>query len=114
MTKNRVQKRSHLLYYLRVYDREDNRLLGHLVDITTEGLMLLSEAPLETGRSYSLRMEWPMESGEKGEILLEAESLWSRNDVNNDFYDTGFRLIASAPEQTRQIKRIILELGLND
>ncbi len=36
-------KRRHLIYYLRVWNNKEDKVLGHVVDITTEGLMLISE-----------------------------------------------------------------------
>ncbi|MHC4886468.1 MAG: PilZ domain-containing protein [Planctomycetota bacterium] len=114
MKQERIQKRRHLLYYLRVYDMASEELLGHLVDITTEGIMLISDRKLETDKLYQLRMEWPMEDGSKGMVKMEAESIWCRNDVNPDFYDTGFRLRNPNPELVKQIGLVIHSLGLND
>jgi hypothetical protein len=44
MPEKRKLKRRQLIYYLRVLDRDSGALVGRLVDITTEGVMLLSES----------------------------------------------------------------------
>ena len=38
MTENRRMKRWHVIYYLRIFDQDKGSLLGHLIDITTEGI----------------------------------------------------------------------------
>ena len=45
----RAYKRRHLIYYLEVYDDETGDLLGHLVDITLQGLKLTSKKEIMTG-----------------------------------------------------------------
>ena len=39
----RRQERTRLIYHLRVFDARRKKLLGHMVDITSEGLMLIGE-----------------------------------------------------------------------
>jgi hypothetical protein len=40
------------------------------------------------------------------DIYFEAKSLWSSNDINPDFYDTGF----AAPKLDQKTQTIILDL----
>ena len=54
---SRSLKRRHLIYYLRVFDRNTDKLFGHIVDITTEGVMMIGEKAIETNTVYQLRME---------------------------------------------------------
>jgi hypothetical protein len=56
---HRSLKRRHLIYYLRVFDRSSGKLVGHLVDVTTQGMMLISEAPLPDEAEFELRMDLP-------------------------------------------------------
>ena len=107
-------KRSHLIYYLRVFNQANNQILGHLVDITHEGAMLISESPISTGEHFQLRMMLPAEIFGREHMDFEAESLWSKRDLNPDFYDTGFRLNAVALKDTAVIARLIDEFGFRD
>ena len=112
MSEQRSLSRIKITYYLRVFDNETETLLGHVGDINLDGLMLIGESPIETHRIYSLRMEIPG-SGHKNEhISLEAESAWSRQDANPDFYDTGFRLIDPTPNSVRMIRELIDDFTL--
>lgn len=102
----RALKRRHLVYYLEVYDDDANQLLGHLVDLTTNGLKLVSKKRIPTNRTYHLRMMLPEGYFSQKDLYFEAQSMWSSNDVNPDFYDTGF----SAPNLDIAAQNIIRDL----
>lgn len=53
---HRKQKRQLLRYYLWVFNKKDNSLIGHVGDITTEGVMLVSKKLIEVGEKINL--EW--------------------------------------------------------
>ncbi|MDH5525245.1 MAG: PilZ domain-containing protein [Desulfobulbaceae bacterium] len=102
----RALKRRHLIYYLEVYNDETNDLMGHLVDITTEGLKLVSKEKIPEKQTFKLRMSLPEGYFEQKVLRFEATSRWSFNDVNPDFYDTGF----SVPNLVPKAKDIIIDL----
>ena len=85
--------RRHLIYYLRVFDAKDNQLIGNLVDISTKGIMVVSDRKLEAGKRFRLRMVLPDTVDGSKEVEFEAESRWCQSDTNSDFFDTGFELI---------------------
>lgn len=107
-------KRRHLVYYLEVYDDEANELLGHLVDLTTTGLKLVSKQRIPTNRVYKLRMMLPEGYFEQKDLYFEAKSLWSSNDINPDFYDTGFAAPKLASETKHIIADLVAQLSFND
>jgi hypothetical protein len=111
--KRRV-KRSHLIYYLRVFNQVNNETLGHLVDITPEGAMLISENPIPVDTHFQLRMMLPAEILGRTHLDFEAESLWSKRDLNPDFHDTGLRLLNVKVRDTAIISRLIDEYGFRD
>ena len=128
-SERRTMKRRHLIYYLRVWDADSGELLGHVVDITTEGLMLISERPLPAGQVYRLEIRWRQpadaldeaapEAEEVSEMVehclrFRAETLWSSPDINPDFFDTGLRLCD--PEETvlEPIQALIESYGFQD
>lgn len=89
----RAVPRRHLIYYLRVFDTKTNTLVGNLVDISTKGIMVVSEHPIPTKQRYTLRMVLPESIDGSREVEFLAESRWCQNDANADFYDTGFELL---------------------
>lgn len=104
-------KRAHLIYYLRVFDRDRELLVGHLVDITGEGLMLVSEAPIPVGEQFNLRMMLPAAIFTENQLDFKAESLWCTNDINPEFYDAGFRLLDVSDNDKALIARLVEEYG---
>ncbi len=109
----RIQKRIHLIYYLRVFDVKTNKVIGHLVDITTEGIMIISEDPIEIKKNYTLKMDLPNDiKGNQG-IEFEATSMWAKKDVNPDFIDTGFKLLNITDEDKKIINQLIDEFLFN-
>lgn len=93
ITNQRKVARRHLIYYLRVFNKQDGKMIGNLVDISTRGIMLVSDAPIEINKRFSLKMVLPETIAGSREVEFEAESRWCQNDANQDFYDTGFELI---------------------
>ena len=106
----RSQKRWNLVHYLRVVKAENNELIGHLVDLTTEGMMLISEQSIPLQQTYNLRMEIPTGDDIPQMVALTAESLWTKKDVNPSFHDTGFKLINPSKRAISAITRLIEEL----
>ena len=107
-------KRRHLIYYLEVYDDLTGILLGHLVDITTEGIKLVSKAPIEKGKIFRLRMQLPEDYFDEKVLRFEATSQWSSNDVNPDFFDTGFRVTWKDKRAREIIAGLVEQFGFND
>ena len=64
--------RRHLIYYLRTWDKASNRLLGHVVDINTNGFMLISEEPIAVGSEYQLEVRLPNPQGTLQAIRFKA------------------------------------------
>ncbi len=110
----RALKRRHLIYYLDVFDNKNEKMLGKLVDITTRGIKLVSRQPIDIDRDYSLRLIFPEGYFRSRDLSFEAKSVWSANDINPDFYDTGFEVINIDRESRRVIRRLIDLVGFND
>jgi len=110
----RKMKRRHLIYYLRVYDKKTEALIGHLADITTDGIMIMSESPVQTGVDFSFRMTLPAEIEGNKEICFEASSIWSKKDVNPDFYASGFKISNIDLKDSALIEELIVSYGFRD
>lgn len=110
----RQLKRRHLIYYLEVFDRTTGKLLGHLVDLTVKGMMLISKEEIPAGQTFSLRMIMPEEYCPEREVGFTATSTWCGQDVNPDFYSIGFNT-PDLDERTRHLFRVLINrIGFND
>jgi hypothetical protein len=114
MAERRKVKRRHLIYYLRVFDRASGRQLGHLVDLTADGMMLMSERPIRVGRTLALKMALPGGTGGEQIVEFDATSLWTSEDINPDFYDTGFKFEKISRKHLAQIETLVDDYGFRD
>jgi len=114
VAEKRKLKRRHLIYYLRVFDESNDQLIGHLVDITTEGAMLISEESIRPNTVYQARMVLPTGIEGHKPVNFDIRSIWCHRDVNPNFYASGFELLNPAPEDLETIKRLIDEYGFRD
>lgn len=107
----RKHTRNHLAFYLRVFDGKSNLVVGHLMDISSGGLMLLSDEHVPVKKEYLLRMRLPTEVVGRDEIVFGAISRWCRVDENPDFYISGFQ-IQSLDDDTKQaVQQLIGEFS---
>ncbi len=107
MGEKRRLKRKHLIYYLSVFDRNTAERIGQLVNITTEGIMLTTEEPMESGLIFQMKMVLPEEIKGIEEVTFDARSMWCRKSVNPDFYDIGFQLLDISTEHTKIVQNLI-------
>jgi hypothetical protein len=111
MHEKRKTKRVHLIYYLRLFDNQTNDLVGHLVDITTDGIMMISEKPIQIGKDFSFKMHLPGNITGREEIDFEACCLWCRKDFNPDFYVSGYKIEKISPKELKTITALINSYG---
>jgi PilZ domain len=112
MPDRRKIKRRYLMYYSRVYVAEN--LIGHLVDITPQGAMLISEKPVETDKIVKLRMELSADVTDRPFMEFIAKSLWCRPDIDPNFYNTGFELLGVSQSEIEIIEKIVEAYGFRD
>lgn len=110
----RSVSRRHLAFYLRVFDGMSSRVVGHLLDISPKGLMLLCDEAVAVNEEYRLRMRLPQEVGGSEEILFQAVSRWCRPDDNPDFFITGFQIQDLQGEAEASLSQLIEEFGFAD
>jgi hypothetical protein len=114
MQEKRRLKRWHLIYYLRVIDRNANQPIGHLIDINEEGMMLVSETPIPLNQEFQLQMVLPEEIAGVTQWDFHATSVWSEPDINPSLYKTGFHLLDVRLEDVGTIECLIDDYGFRD
>lgn len=106
MQERRSLKRRDLVYYLRAYDRRNQQLLGHVANISTGGVMLIGERPIEPDTTYFLEMQFPIDIRGRRSIEIEATSKWSRTNGNKESFSTGFELSDIGPDDLDTIAHL--------
>jgi hypothetical protein len=114
MDERRKLKRRHIMFYARIFDRKTGKLLGYLGNITTEGIMVISDMPIKINENHKLRMDLPEYIYLKPVIHFQGRSMWCKSDIDPSFYNTGFRLMNISPEDQSIIMNFIDDHGLRE
>lgn len=89
----RVAERTHLMYYLRVFDTDSNTLFGHVIDLSSDGMLITSHQTLRPKQRYRLMIEDVSVFDASTRAEVEAECRWAKEDPNAALTDGGFRFI---------------------
>jgi hypothetical protein len=103
--------RRYLVFYLRVFDGMSSKILGHLVDLSENGLQVIGDSPVEINENYRLRMRLPTLMKDRDEIVFNATSRWCKTDSNPDFFISGFQMHDLPVQKTELIKNLIRDFG---
>jgi hypothetical protein len=90
--KTRTLDRTRLIYHLRVFDTAGDTVLGHLADITPDGMLLIGEKAIPIGKDWTLRMVLPRNVPVGRTVVFRATSRWSKPDDTGEFFQTGFHI----------------------
>ena len=90
----RTQRRRTLSGSVNIVNQFDGTVLGRLVNITTEGLMLVNAKPLATDTLYQAVLELPEALNNATRIELGMDCLWtSPTNPDADMYWSGCHII---------------------
>jgi len=68
---------------------------------------------IELNQTFILKLMLPEGYFQEREIHFEGKSLWSSNDINPDFFDTGFEVTSLSTEERKIIRKMIEQIGFN-
>ena len=103
----RKQERCEIKDVLEVFDIHSERQLGRVVDISAEGLMIISKNPVPVNQIFQLLIPLPMELVGCNELRLGAESLWTRETDSGTEHWAGFHIISIADEYCHCIQEVL-------
>ncbi|MEM7017413.1 MAG: PilZ domain-containing protein [Pseudomonadota bacterium] len=107
--------RKFLMFYLDIVERHSGELLGSLGDISTSGLMILAEQPLDLNQVIDARIKLlDIDEFTKKHIDVTLETRWTRPDSNPDWHCIGCRFINIAEEDKPLIGQVQEVLGFHD
>lgn len=109
----RNEKRRHLIYYLQAIDAETGQELGRVGDISTNGLLLLTEANLPMGEFFNviIKIHGMKEEGSVSQIQVRLKTLWSKKDYNPSISCIGTQFVEPTEEDIEAISNIIDSIG---
>ena len=114
MLEQRQDRRRHLIYNLTIENATNNQVLGKLADISHEGLMLIGNAPTPVGEKLTLRIINNHNNSEPMLIELQTQCMWSKQDVNPDYYISGFHAEHTDLDYQAAVDELLMEIGFKD
>jgi len=108
-TEQRKQARKIANEILEISDQVTGSELGRVVNISAEGLMLLSGDPIAVGSVYQLNLKLPRLINHHSHISFGAEAVWSTPAAQPASFWTGFRIIDASEENVLTIDELILD-----
>ena len=113
MSEKRKHRRANLEYYLKVYELDAEECIGHLVDISLGGFMIISESQVLPGGDHQFRIYLP-EGHSQESFTVKARACWSKADINPDYFASGFCFITLSLESLKLIKMLIRSYELEN
>lgn len=109
MPERRTAPRKKFSFYMRVLNDDTQQILGHMVEISQNGLRLETVGALPLDKEYYLRLELTPDVGDVPYIVFVARTKWCKIDeIQPNLYRVGFEIVEILPED-RQIFQRLLE-----
>jgi len=89
-----------------VSDRQSKREFGRLVNISEEGLMILTSEPVSENAVFQLTLGFCDENGDSDPIDIGVESLWCKKGSNENQFWAGFYIIDISEQSLERIRRL--------
>ncbi|HEX7510586.1 MAG TPA: PilZ domain-containing protein [Chitinivibrionales bacterium] len=114
MSEKRKYRRRSLLYNLQVVDIRSGEAIGHVANLSPEGLMLVTGKRHEQGETVKLSIALPEKIFERDRIECEAQCMWCRVSENTDNFDVGLQLLEISQQDIEAIVALITKYRLLD
>ncbi|RYZ86239.1 MAG: PilZ domain-containing protein [Moraxellaceae bacterium] len=105
-SERRLRKRVNLSVYLAATNATTYDVLGHLIDISPAGFLLLTERTLDQQGTLSINIQLPEPLENLNIINVIAQIIRSKPSPKPNFYETAFE-ITYASSQTKRIIEIL-------
>lgn len=99
--RGREKVRTEIIYSLRVDDRDDGQFLGHVINISECGTMLIARQSIDVGTGVRLSIRLPRNVMQENHLYLTGEIKWRRR-THAGRYFLGVRF-TDIDDETRSI-----------
>ncbi len=104
---HRKHQRQELNTTILIRNAMNRDFIGELVNITVEGLMIISDQEMSTNSIFQFSLELPEPINGMTHIDLGVDCLWSRSAENVDRHWSGYQIIDASPEALETIDALI-------
>jgi hypothetical protein len=108
----RHRPRKNTPHLVKVLQNETGRTVGRVVDITADGMMMVTQDKIVVGKVYEFRIILPVMVHHRTEICLEAKAVWSKSDGNPNYSKCGFKFINLPGEEGFLLEDVMHKFNL--
>jgi len=112
MHNHRKRPRRNTPHLVKALDADTGRSLGRVVDITADGLMLVTDNPVQPGARLRMRVILPVIIRDQTDVVVEAEAVWCNQDTNPNFFKAGFRFLNLSGDDGFLLEDVMHKLNL--
>jgi c-di-GMP-binding flagellar brake protein YcgR len=112
MHNSRKRPRKNTPHVVNAIDVAAKHSLGRVVDITAEGMMLVTKEPLQIGERFTLQLNLPVMVQYRSEVEVEAVVRWTAPDNNPEFKRAGFQFVDIENEDGLLLEEVMHKLNL--
>ena len=106
MVNKRKYERFQISFFLRILDKDTDKAMGHVVDISVSGMRVLTDRPVSQDRDYTLAIDLTKDINFEQEVIFTSKCVWIEQDLSSGAYNCGFQL----QNVTEKDQAIILKL----
>jgi hypothetical protein len=116
LSEKRAMPRRELLFYLKVTEQHGGKELGRMIDIHTQGLLVMSLNPMALGREYQISIETPksLQAKAMDRIRLKTKCVWVKPSRVDRYSENGLMIIEKSQDSERGIDMLIELFAMPD
>ncbi len=103
----RKRERIELNQPITIADTINGGDFGELINVTVEGIMVITDKEIPTDSIYQLSLQLPVNLEGSDRVQLGADCLWCRKAENFHRYWAGFHIIDASDQALRQLETLI-------
>jgi len=84
--------RKHLIYFVKVSSSNGETFTGRLVNISSNGLKMITKEKLFLGDTYRLEISLPEKTDESKHIVCMGKTVWYTHSTSRDHFSAGFEI----------------------
>ena len=107
------RKLRRLIIPVHVLDSETKSFFAYTENLHIEGMLLTSVQKIPLSKEFHLGLVHIRNNGERITIPLRVRCVWNSSSDSQNLYNAGFEFIDLAPQQARDIERLIEELTVD-
>jgi hypothetical protein len=108
----RHRPRKNTPHLVNAINLDSGKTMGRIVDITADGMMVVTKDRIIPGKIYNFRIILPVMVHHRTDVTLEAKAIWTDEDSNPNFNKVGFKFINLPGEEGFLLEDVMHKLNL--